>query len=112
MLELIIERGMQLLQTSEGEKLPRVVQTVVGQLWGEPGECQFTIYINQPGLCKYDDLKNRLITPGGLALRGVEVLKVKPAENEVKPAMALCKCKVAFNYPTNHKAHFVNALAN
>ena len=112
MLELIIERGMQLLQTSEGEKLPRVVQTVVSQFAGEPGQCQFTIYVNQPGLCKYDDLKNRLITPGGLALRSVDVLKVKPAESETKPAMVLCKCLVAFHYPTNHKAHFINDLAN
>lgn len=112
MLELIIERGMQLLQTSEGEKLPRVVETVVRQFGGEPGQCQFTMYVNQPGLCRYDDLKNRIITPGGLALRKVEILKFKPAESEVKPAMVLCKCPVSFHYPTNHKAHYINALAN
>ncbi len=112
MLELIIERGMQILQTSEGEKLPRVVETMVRQLAAEPGQCQFTMYVDQPGLCKYDDLKKRLTTPGGLALRGVEVLKYKPAEGELKPAMVLCKCTVAFHYNTTHKAHFAALVQN
>ncbi len=112
MLELIIERGMQILQTSEGEKLPRVIKTVVGQFAAEPGECQFTMYVDQPGLCRYDNLKKRLITPGGLRLRYVEVLKYKPSEGPTVPAMVLCKCQVGFHYNTNHKAHFTQALAN
>lgn len=112
MLELIIERGMQLLQTSEGEKLPRVVQTVVSQFAAEPGTCQFTMYVNEPGLCKFDEQKKTITTPRGLRLRKVEVLKHKPSEGPTVPAMVLCKCQVAFHYPTNHKAHFVNALAN
>lgn len=112
MLELIIERGMQILQTSEGEKLPRVVETMVRQLAAEPGQCQFTMYVDGPGLCKYNDLKKRITTPGGLALRGVEVLKYRPAESELKPAMVLCKCVVAFHYPTTHKAHFSQVVEN
>ena len=112
MLELIIERGMQILQTSEGEKLPRVIETLVRQLAAEPGQCQFRMYVDGPGLCKYDDRKKRITTPGGLALRGVEVLKYKPAESELKPAMVLCKCVVAFHYPTTHKAHFSQVVEN
>lgn len=112
MLELIIERGMQILQTAEGEKLPRVIETLVRQFAGEPGQCQFTMYIDEPGLCKYDDLKKRLITPGGLTLRHVEVLKYKPSEGPLKPAMVLCKCTVGFHYNTTHKPHYINAIAN
>lgn len=112
MLELIIERGMQLLQTAEGEKLPRVIETLVRQFGGEAGECQFTIYVNEPGLCKYDEQKKRLSTPKGLHLRKVEVLKHKPSEGPTVPAKILCRCQVSFQYDTTHKAHFVNALAN
>ena len=112
MLELIIERGMQLLQTSEGEKLPRVVQTVVSQIAAEPGHCQFTMCVNQPGLCRYDDIKKRIITPRGKHLRDVEVLRFKAQESELQPAIVLCKCKVAFFSDTNHKPHYINNLAN
>jgi hypothetical protein len=112
MLELIIEKGMQILQTTEGEKLPRVIETMVRQFAAEPGQCQFTMYVGEPGLCKYDDLKKRIITPGGLPLRGVEVLKHKPSGGPTIPAMVLCKCTVAFHYNTNHKAHYINAIAN
>lgn len=112
MLELIIERGMQILQTSEGEKLPRVIETMVRQFAAEPGQCQFTMYVNQPGLCKYDESKERLTTPGGKHLRNVEVIKSKPAESEVIPAMVMCKCVVGFHHNTTHKEHYVNVLAN
>jgi hypothetical protein len=112
MLELIIERGMQLIQTPEGEKLPRVVETMLRQFAAEPANCQFTMYVNQPGLCRFDDRANTITTPRGLRLREVKVLKSKPAESELIPALVLCECKVAFNYDTKHKAHFVNALAN
>ena len=112
MLELIIERGMQLLQTSEGEKLPRVKQTVINQTDSMPGLCQFTMYVNQPGLCKYDEKTGTVTTPKGLRLKKVEVIKHKPSEGPTIPAMIMCKCTVSFHYDTNHKHHFINALAN
>lgn len=112
MLELIIERGMQIIQTNEGEKLPRVVETMVRQYAAEPGQCQFTMYVNQPGLCRYDESKKRLTTPGGKHLRNVEVLKYKPAESELIPAMVLCKCQVGFHYNTTHRAHYAAAVEN
>lgn len=112
MLELIIERGMQIIQTNEGEKLPRVVETLVRQFAAEPGQCQFTMYVNEPGLCRWDETQKRLTTPGGKHLRHVEVLKTKPKENALTPAMVLCKCQVGFHFDTKHKAHYTNALAN
>lgn len=112
MLELIIERGMQLLQTPEGEKLPRVIETLVKQFAAEAGQCQFTMYVNSPGLCQYDDIKKRLTTPGGKHLRKVEVIRTKPAESQLIPAMVLCKCQIAFHYDTSHKAHFADVIAN
>ena len=110
MLELIIECGMQLLQTVEGEKLPRVIQTVVSQFAAEPGVCQFTMYVNEPGLCKYDEAQRRLVTPKGKHLRKVEVLKTKPSEGPTVPMMILCKCQVAFHNDTNHKAHYAKDI--
>lgn len=104
MLELIIERGMQLLQTTEGEKLPRVVETVVRQLAAAPGECTFTMFVNQPGLCRYDG--RRITTPGGNTLRQVQVLKSKPAVSELEPEKLMCRCSIAFHYNTGHRAHF------
>lgn len=112
MLELIIERGMHYLQTMQGEKLPRVVQTVVSQFKAEPGECQFTMYVDEPFGCQYDQRKKRIVTPGGVPLARVEVLKYKPGDGKLIPAMVLCKCRVALQYDTNHKPHFVNTLAN
>ena len=112
MLELIIERGMQIIQTGEGEKLPRVIETMVRQYAAEPGKCQFTMYVNQPGLCKYDESKKRLSTPGGKYLRDVEVIKYKPAESETIPAMVLCSCLVGFHYNTTHRPHFMVAATN
>lgn len=112
MLELIIERGMQILQTSQGEKLPRVIETMVRQYAAEPGKCQFTMFVNEPGLCKYDPAKNRITTPGGYELRNVDVQKFKPAESELKPAIVLCSCSVGFHYNTNHRAHYAATIAN
>ena len=106
MLEVIIERGCQLLQTYEGEKLPRVVATMIQQHAAEPGNCQFTMCVNQPGLCKYDDHKKALTTPAGNTLKGVEIMKFKPAESELIPAIVLCKCQVGFHHNTNHKPHY------
>ena len=105
-LELIIERGCHYLQTIQGEKLPRVVETLVRQLKTEPPTCEFTMWVNEPYGCKYDERKNRLSTPGGFPLTKVEVLKYKPSESELKPGMVLCRCRVALNYNTNHKPHF------
>ena len=106
MLELIIERGCQLLQTSEGEKLPRVVETLVRQKMAEPGLCQFTIHVNSPGCCRYDDQKKQVATPAGQTLKTVRVLKFKPAESELIPALVLCECHVSFHYNTSHRPHF------
>lgn len=105
-LELIIERGCHYLQTIQGEKLPRVVETLVRQHKVEPPHCDFTMWVGEPGGCRYDERKKRLITPGGFPLTKVEVLKYKPAESELKPAMVLCRCRVALKYDTNHKPHF------
>lgn len=112
MLELIIERGMQILQTTEGEKLPRVIETLVRQKAAEPGLCQFTMFVDAPGLCKYNDLEKTLTTPGGLKLRHVEVLKYKPMQSPTEPAKVLCQCHVAFHYDTKHKAHYTIAQQN
>ena len=106
MLELIIEKGMHLLQTGEGEKLPRVVETVVRQKAAEPGLCQFTIFVNEPGLCRYDDIKKQFSTPRGKHLRDVKVLKTRPRQNELIPEMLLCECQVAMYYETSHRHHF------
>lgn len=105
-LELIIERGCQYLQTIQGEKLPRVRETLIRQKLAEPPHCEFTMWVNEPGGCKYDDRKKHLSTPGGFPLTKVEVLKYKPSEGELKPAMVLCRTRVALNYNTNHKPHF------
>lgn len=110
MLELIIERGMQLLQTSEGEKLPRVIETVIRQRGGEPGHCQFTMFVDDAGCCKYQRDKQRLITPRGKHLRNVKVLKYKDAEGPTIPAKVLCECTVAFFLDTVHKKHFENLV--
>lgn len=106
-LELIIERGCHYLQTIQGEKLPRVVSTQVTQHRTEPPQCDFTMFVGEPFGCKYDERKKRLTTPGGFPLTKVEVLKYKPSESELNPAMVLCRCRVALNYNTNHKPHFV-----
>ena len=106
MLELIIERGMQILQTSEGEKLPRVVETDGAPTGCRAGAMPVHDVCGWSGPLQIRRPEKRITTPGGLALRGVEVLKYKPAESELKPAMVLCKCVVAFHYPTTHKAHF------
>lgn len=112
MLELIIERGMQLLQTPAGEKLPRVIETLIRQMAAEPGVCQFTMFVNEPGLCKYDEHKKQVSTPGGYLLRKVEVLKYKPAESVTNPAKVLCQCTISFQYNTTHRPHFVASAVN
>lgn len=111
MLELIIERGMQLLQTTEGEKLPRVIETMVGQKAAEPGFCRFTMFVDDAGCCKYEKDKQRLTTPGGKLLRDVKVLKYKDAEGPTVPAKVLCECTVGFFHNTTHRAHFANVIA-
>lgn len=106
MLELIIERSMQILQTTEGEKLPRVIETCVRQKMSEPGTCQFTMWVNQPGLCRYDDRQRSLRTPAGNLLRFVTVHKHRPGANTLEPDMILCESPVAFHHDTKHRAHY------
>lgn len=108
-IELIIERGCHYLQTIQGEKLPRVVETLIRQKLAEPPQCDFTMFVNEPFGCKYDERKNRISTPGGLLLTRVEVLKHKPSEGELHPAMVLCRTRVALAHNTNHKPHFATA---
>lgn len=103
--KLIIEKGYQILQSPQGERINHIKETTIYQNADRTGKCFLTIYVNFESYtslksCIYDKTTQKLYTPDGemlpFTILDIEISKISTT---VK-----CFCLVDFDYETKHNA--------
>lgn len=99
----IVENGYQILQTPGGERVNRIIETIICQgIEKEEATCQFTALVNFNDSLIYDTETNELKTGLGEVLN-VKILRFAPISNQHPVDAITAKCSVIFPYDTNHQ---------